>query len=193
MTTAYPLAWPAGRPRTRYPKDGTFSSFGSRITIAQAADRVENEVARLGGSYLLISSNVEVTLSGRPRSGTAAPADPGVCVYFHVKKQPYALACDRYTKVADNLAAIAAHIEAVRKIERHGVASTAETLQAFQALPAPKRPHEILGIPADATEADVKRAWRTRIADAHPDQGGTQAAAAEINAARDAMLKQIGA
>ena len=41
-------------------------------------------------------------------------------LYFHLKKQPYAMACDRYTTVADNLAAIAAHIDAVRAIERHG-------------------------------------------------------------------------
>jgi phenylpropionate dioxygenase-like ring-hydroxylating dioxygenase large terminal subunit len=34
--------------------------------------------------------------------------------------------CDRYTRVADNIAAIAAHIDATRAIERHGVDDCAD-------------------------------------------------------------------
>lgn len=193
--SAYPLAWPAGKPRTdRFRKKvGQFRRYGNYISVAQAAERLESELDRLGGVYLLISSNVEVTLSGRPRSGQKEPDDPGVCIYFHLKKQPYAMACDRYTTVADNLAAIAAHIDAVRAIERHGVASASETLQVFRALPAPKQPHEILGVSQNASPDEVQRAWRARIADHHPDRTGSHAAAAEINAARDAMLKGASA
>jgi len=189
--SAYPLSWPPGKPRTPSTrrKRGTFSKYGQSMTNATGAERAGAEVERIGGRYLLISSNVEVTLSGRPRSGARIPEDPGVCIYFQMQGKPYAMACDRYTTVEDNLAAIAAHIDAVRKIERHGVASAAETLQAFQALPAPKRPHEVLGIAPNASPDEVRRAWKAKIADHHPDRTGTHAAAAEINAARDAMLR----
>ena len=60
--------------------------------------------------------------------------------------------------------------------------------EGFAALPAPKRPHEVLGITPGASAAEINAAWKARIADAHPDKGGSEAAAAEVNAARDAML-----
>lgn len=191
---AYPLAWPAGKPRTpaTQQKHGRFARDGRWITLAGACERVQAEVKRLGGRWLVISTNIALRRDGKPYSGQREPDDRGVCIYFDLDGQPYAMACDRYTEVADNLAAIAAHIEATRAIERHGVASAAETLQAFQALPAPKRPHEILGVPANASAAEIKTAWRKAIAGAHPDQGGSEAAAAELNAARDEMLKGLG-
>ncbi len=49
----------------------------------------------------------------------------------------------------------------------------------------------ILGVPAGADEATVRKAWRAKIADAHPDQSGSHGAAAEVNAARDAMLRAL--
>lgn len=191
--SAFPLSWPLGKPRTpgNAQKFGKFRKEGFCLTVAVAADRLDGELDRLGAVYPLISSNVEVTLSGRPRAGQRNPADPGVCVYFRLKGKPYAMACDRYTTVADNLAAIAAHIDAVRAIERHGVATAAETLTVFEALPAPKRPHEILGVAPHADADEIRRAWRDRIAQGHPDQGGTHSAAAEINAARDEMIRML--
>lgn len=191
--SAYPLAWPAGKARTpiNARKCGKFRKDGRWMTNAGAADRVELELDRLGASYPLISSNVEVTLSGRPRSGAKEPDDPGVCIYFQLAGKPYAMACDRYTTVADNLAAIAAHIDATRAIERHGVASAAETLQAFQALPAPGGRHwtAVLGLERGATVDQVKSVHRRLLMEHHPDRGGSDREMGEINRARDEALK----
>jgi hypothetical protein len=196
--SAYPLTWPKGKARTpsSHRKDGKFRHNGSYMTNASAADRVENELDRLGAVYALISSNVEVTLSGRPRSGQRAPEDPGVCVYFQLRGKPYAMACDRYRTVADNLAAIAAHIDATRAIARHGVASAEETLQAFQALPSPGAVHarqwwDVLGVPMRPAMSEVDAAYRRLAATRHPDAGGSEAAMAELNAARDAARKAL--
>lgn len=190
---AYPLAWPAGRPRTpaRQRKIGRFTAQGRPIGMAQALDRVEAEVARLGGIYPLLSSDVLLRLDGRPRSGQPQPDDPGVCLYFQMGGKPYAMACDAYTKVEQNVAAIAAHIEATRAITRHGVATAAETLQAFMALPAPGGRHwtAVLGLGKDATVDEVKAAHRRLLVERHPDRGGTDADMAEINAARDQALR----
>ena len=173
---AFPLAWPVGKPRTpaAQRKAGKFRSSGRELTVAVAAARVEDELQKLGARWPLISSNVELTLSGRPRSGQREPDDRGVCVYFQMGGKPYAMACDRYTTVADNLAAVAAHIDATRAIERHGVATAAETLQAFQALAAPGAAHwtATLGLSRDqATPETIKAAHRRLLAGAHPRRG----------------------
>ncbi|MEO8927513.1 MAG: molecular chaperone DnaJ [Caulobacteraceae bacterium] len=47
----------------------------------------------------------------------------------------------------------------------------------------------ILGVGEDATRADIDAAWRRLIRRAHPDQGGTSGLAAQLNAARDRLVK----
>lgn len=50
-------------------------------------------------------------------------------------------------------------------------------------------PHELLGIPADASSAEIRDARRRLAADHHPDRGGDPARMREINAAADALLR----
>lgn len=187
MTQRYPLAWPPGKARTNswHRKSGTFKADGRYITSDAALARIDYELERIGGKNPLVSSHVELRLDGRPRMDRAAPSDPGVCLYFDLKGQPYALACDAYTSVPQNLAAIAAHLEATRAIARHGVATAAEMFTAFVALPQPKRWWEVLGVSSNAGIGDVETAWRRLAALHHPDRGGSHASIAEINAARD--------
>jgi hypothetical protein len=47
----------------------------------------------------------------------------------------------------------------------------------------------ILGVAPDASEAEVQAAYHRLIKRAHPDQGGTAGLAAQLNAARDTMLR----
>lgn len=204
----YPLAWPAHRPRTpghrRTP--GQYKSAGRPINALDAMYRLEAEVERMGGQYPILSSNVELRMDGRPRSDRSAPTDPGVCLYFTLKGEPMAMACDCFSSVPQNIAALAAHIEAVRKIERLGVATAAETLRAFLALPAPEagpvvRPwhvvldisrEAILGLGRDIAGAAIDAAYRAKAAGAHPDRGGSAEAMAEITRARDEAKKAVG-
>lgn len=200
-----PLSWPAHRPRTAWSRrrPGAFRTNSQDITVAAAMDRVEAELQRLGGINALLSSNLDLRLDGRPRSGVGQPADPGVCLYFTLKAEPFALACDTYSRVAQNIAVLAAHLEATRAIERHGVASAAESLQAFSALPPPAAPArtcwDILGVsrqtimdlPERLRTITINEAWRGLSKAAHPDAGGTEAAQADLNAARTAALEEI--
>ena len=189
---AYPLAWPSHKPRTPWQrrKTGQFQSGAKLITRTAAIKKLEAEVSRLGGANMLLSSDMILRADGLPHLGKGEPDDPGVCVYFSMKGQPYAMACDTYDKIAQNIAAVANHIEATRRIERYGVASASESLQVFAALPPPKSCWEILGVKPDATEADIRAAWRAQIGDQHPDRGGTHAGASEVNAARDEALRR---
>lgn len=194
MTQAYPLAWPPNRPRTReaWRRNGKFRHDGRDITLSKAKRRLAEEVERLGGQYLLLSLDIPVRKDGQPHGVLRPGPDPGAVAYFQLDGKPFALACDTYTSREMNVAALAAHVEATRAIERHGVASAAESLQAFTALPAPKSCWEILGLPTTASAADVEAAWRARIRDAHPDRRiGSEAQAAELNAARDEARRLI--
>ncbi len=47
----------------------------------------------------------------------------------------------------------------------------------------------MLGVPATADRAEIQTAWRRLMARAHPDQGGTQGLAEQLNQARDRLLK----
>jgi len=47
----------------------------------------------------------------------------------------------------------------------------------------------ILGVAPDATRAEIEAAYRRLIRRAHPDQGGTSGLAAQLNAARDRLVK----
>jgi hypothetical protein len=198
---AYPLRWPTGWKRTaaRARKVDRFSSkgptFGNRaLTNSEAASRVLLQLERFGVDIdqVIISSNVRPTLGGLPRSGERNPEDPGVAVYWTKRGEPQrCMAIDCYSNVAGNLAAIAATLEAMRAIERHGGAAILDRAFAgFAALPPSREglPWVVLGVEPDASEEDVERAYRALAMKFHPDRGGTEADMARLNAARRAMF-----
>lgn len=201
----YPLHWPAHRPRKKTRLPGAFRRDKEPISLTAALDRLENELRRFGAMHVVISTNVEPRLDGRPRAGQRAPDDPGAVAYFSIGGKPFALACDTFTKVEQNLAALAAHIDATRAQSRYGVASAEESLQAFSALPPPAtgpvaRPwREVLGFtPSFPSDLDPEDAAGViglkfkRLAEKHhPDKGGTVEAMAELSNARDEALKEI--
>jgi uncharacterized protein YbjQ (UPF0145 family) len=200
MTQAYPLSWPPGRPRRPIGlrKTGRFSTSlrsatrrVTPLTLADALERLMQELNKIGAAGIVISTNIELRRDGLPRSSGAEPNDPAVAVYFQHAEASICMPCDTYTRAADNLAAIAAHIEATRAIERHGVASVAEMFTGFLQLPPPKQWWEILGVARNSHVADVENAFRNKARRAHPDTGGSNAAMAELNAARDQAMKEL--
>jgi len=53
----------------------------------------------------------------------------------------------------------------------------------------PAQARAILGVTDGASRAEIEAAYRRLIRRAHPDQGGTSGLAAQLNAARDRLLK----
>jgi len=181
VVSAFPLSWPFSRPGARY--QGT-SKFGRR-TIDVITKRVLREIKLLDGTLPVISSNLTLRGDGLPYSDQPQPVDRGVAVYFTYKKRQMCFACDRWDRVQDNLYAIAMAIEALRGIERWGTGDMVEqAFTGFVALPAPKSPHEVLGIRPGATEDEIDSAYRQKAMAAHPDCGGSAAAMAELTEAR---------
>lgn len=179
---AYPLHWPAGWPRTSMPSS---SKFGDR-SVYQAVSEIERQLELLKATGMVISSNVTL--------GASSPKDKGVCVYFHLRGKPYALPCDKWNRVEDNLWALAKHIEALRGQERWGVGTVERAFAGYVALTDGRRTwREVFGFApaAKPTAADITARYRDLAVKCHPDHGGSTTAMAELNAARD-QAKQEG-
>lgn len=190
----YPLRWVEGRPRTTTRKNALWRHEGRPLTLTVARRRLTDQVAlvtRPGRPWrmtdLLLSTNIRFTASGSRDLNVSRrdPDDPGVAFYFNLDGRAHALACDRWDSVQGNIAAIAAHIEALRGQERWGVADLAQAFAGHVALPSPEQWWEVLGVRRTASIDEINRAWRERMRNAHPDQGGSDAAAARLNWARD--------
>lgn len=130
---AYPLAWPAGRPRKKYRINAAFQS-----SFANARDHLMNEIRLLGGTQPILSSNLQLRLDGLPYASQKAPDDPAIAVYFTYKGRQHCFACDEWQRVEDNVRAIGKTIEALRGISRWGTGDMMErAFQGFEALPSP--------------------------------------------------------
>lgn len=204
----FPLSWPAGWKRTA-PHERTRANFGKRsttyshsgisysskhsLTVSQALDRLTGELDRLGAGGVVISTNITLRLDGLPRSGQAEPQDPGAAVYFTLRRKPTVLACDRWTRVADNLAALAAHIDCLRGIDRYGVGTIEQAFTGYQALPPSAEDwRTVFGLTGTPTMEQVNAAYRRLSLLHHPDTtGGDEHMSLKLNLARDAARVEL--
>ncbi len=199
LQNGYPLRFPADRLRTIERKPALFRNAGNRMSLTAARKRLLEQVhamTRLGQNWrvtdMILSTNIRYTLSGARDQNISRrdPDDPGVAFYFDLDKKPHVLACDRWDTVADNIAAIAAHIEALRGQERWGVADLRQAFAGHVALPAPDPWWIVLGVARNADRATIDRAYRTLAKDAHPNAGGERAAWDRLSAAYEAAKQE---
>ncbi len=156
------------------------------LTISDAIDRLAAELRRLGARDEILSTNVTVNLKGLPYSVAKDPHDTGAAVYITLGRKPLVFACDKWDRVADNIAAIAQHIDALRRIERYGVGRLDQAFVGYAALPPAAGDWRIvLGVGDYATIEQVDAAFLEKMKAAHPDAGGTHDEAAKLTAARD--------
>lgn len=187
MIESYPLHWPVGWKRLgnfayRDPSRFTIKSF------AKLRDGLIHEVELLGGKNIILSSNLPLRRDGLPYSKFSQPKDPGVAVYFNLKKKSMVFACDQYPKVEENMHSVRKTIQAIRGIKRWGASDMLERAFAgFQALDAPKKEEwwEILGVSENITINELENAKRNKARIHHPDVGGTNEMMAKINKAYD--------
>lgn len=155
-----------------------------------------NELRRIGARYVVLSSNLTLRQDGLPYANQRQPEDPGVAVYFQWHGKQMTFACDRWSKVEDNVRAIGKTVEALRGIERWGASDMMErAFSAFEALPPPGGVvtlscWDILGLEPGADRAAIERAYRDQAKAAHPDRGGTRE---EWDRLRDAYEQALAA
>jgi len=192
MHNTSPLDWPAGWAR-RDTAARLSANFGKRndqgwgrrsLTLAQAVDRLMSEIRlfsrngrpwRIYEDTVVLSTNLELRKSdGLPRSGQRTPEDPGVAVYFTLDERPVVLACDKWERIEDNVAAIAKTLEAMRGLERWGVSDMLKrAFTGFQALPNPERTEDwrdVLGCHGVDDPDEIRRRYKSLAQQRHPDR-----------------------
>jgi hypothetical protein len=102
----YPLEWPLGWKRCRSRRNGQFSMTredrrpegtlkrSTPVNMATATERLEDQLEKLGAREPVLSTNVTLTMGGRPR-GDENPSDPGAAVYFKFRGKATVLLPDR--------------------------------------------------------------------------------------------------
>lgn len=198
---AYPLCWPDGWKRTAAyeRRNSVFKNYGKPLGVGEAINRIIEQLTHMGirRDDCLVSTNLQTRLDGLPRADQREPSDPGAAVYWR-KGQSAPMRCmavDQYKTVAGNLGAIAATLEAMRAIERHGGAEILErTFKGFAALPERTSRHwrEVMDFREGTIAiADLETRYRVLAKQRHPDlAGGSHEAMAELNAAYEEAKKE---
>lgn len=166
--------------------------------MGRARDQLVDELERMGARDLVVSSNVALRRDGLPYSDQRRIEDPGVAVYFTLKKRPLAMAQDRFVSVAGNMRSLGLAIEAMRQLERHGGGHMMErAFTGFVALAPPdwKKPwREVMGLPKDwrSNGNELLAHYRQKAKLRHPDNGGDDTLMAELNVAYSEAKAELG-
>lgn len=194
---AFPLDWPEGWPRTAEWKRESDSKFAQNreLTIDRARRLLTDELRRLGATQVVVSSNLQLRQDGFPLGKQAKVLrDPGVAVYFMLKKRPMVMARDAYKSAAGNMRSLALAIEAMRQLERHGGSTMMErAFQGFAAIAPPdwKKPwREVFGVKPD-WHGDITALYREKAKNRHPDSGGSDTLMAELNVAYGEAKREL--
>jgi hypothetical protein len=195
MVTRDASRWEGGN----YVRDSKTVKGSKKVTLPTARERLVDQLGRLEAGAIIVSTNMELTRYGEPRADRKAPDDPGVAVYFELHGKDRVLACDKWDSVAGNMAAIANHIDAIRRVDRYGVGTLDQAFAGYDALPPPgahNRPpwRKVFNFADDAAvDSDAIAArYRDLARQFHPDmQGGSHEAMAMLNEARDAAAREI--
>lgn len=183
LPPAYPLRWPDALERTKEAISGKFKQttehgFKREITITGAYIRIAEVMRKLGiaEGLFVVSTNIELRLDGKPRSNPGKITDHGATVWWMDDGELFFMANDQYDRVADNMSAIAATLEAFRTIARHGGYNTMKrAFQGFTPLPAPTESKwwQILEVTENASFEAVEQGYKRKRSKAHPDNGGS--------------------
>jgi len=186
---AYPLQWPPNWPRSRFQEYSRFRE----LSISTGKSEIIHELELMKASEIIISSNLKVKRDGFPYSNQKQPEDKGVAVYFKLKKKNQCMPCDRWSRIEDNMRAIAKTINALRGIGRWGAENMVDAaFTGFKPLPeGTGQWWKVLDVSMNATYEQVVEAYNKKALEHHPDrEGGDHNRMVEINLAMD-MAKSL--
>ena len=189
------LDWPDTFERTD-PSDRESYPHGFDVTRSTAFQNVLDELRRWDGVtdvQLDTDAQHQKTNPNKPYAN-ATFDDPGVVVRFTKGGEPMAAACDAWTSPRDNAQDLYHYLNETRMMEQRGTVTAEHEYEKLR-LPSGdddvavgKPPaHAVLGVSRDASDDEIRDAFREKLTEAHPDQGGSEEALKRLQNARDTM------
>ncbi|WP_134672651.1 J domain-containing protein [Halorussus marinus] len=196
------IDWPTGWDRTPAGERERNNRFDTGLR--QSIDDLVDELDRVGvDDWRLSTAAKHQKQNPRYPYADANPDDPGAVVRWTMNEgDQYAAACDAYTRLRDNIRSLYLYIREKRKMQQRPV-RTGESEFANARLPPAgeaadaivvgdgrggREPHEVLEVSPDASPEVVRAAARQRLAETHPDQGGSQREFQQVQEAKEELL-----
>ncbi|MFC6757911.1 MULTISPECIES: J domain-containing protein [Haloarcula] len=187
--------WPAGFERTDPEQRDTNGKY--RVSLHEAVDELAVELDRLDVDDWRLETAMrhQSRNPNYPYANQSEPADSSVVLRWSMDGEQFAVACDAYSRVRDNVRTVGLYVREKRKMEARPV-TTGESEFANARLPSgedgaivtDRSAHEVLGVDRDATPSEIRRAFRERVKEAHPDHGGSEAELQNVREAREVLL-----
>jgi hypothetical protein len=169
-------------------------------SIAKTTSAIETEMGRLDPAEWRVdtgSGGAHTKRNGLPKH-SANPQDPGVVLRWKKDSEDFAVACDAYTRLRDNLRCVYLWVNETRMRGQRPVETGESEFAAARLPPADEAAvvaseppaHGVLGVPPDASDEEVNNAFRDLAKEHHPDQGGDVETFQRLRDAREAMLDE---
>jgi DnaJ-domain-containing protein 1 len=190
------LSWPAGFDRTPASERTRNKKF--QASLASTTSAIETEMDRLDPEEWRAEIGNQHTKSNGLPLHNASPDDSGFVLRWTEDDEQFAVACDAYTRLRDNVRAVYLWVHETRMRSQRPV-ETGESEFAAARLPHPDDvdpvagappPHVELGVTPDADEAVIRAAYKERVKQAHPDNGGSRAEFERVQRAREVLLDE---
>lgn len=170
--------WPDGLGRSED------RSRSSRFKVPNGKSRrdLEAELGRLDpDDWRVYTGNQHTKSNGLPLSD-ANPDDPGFALKWTKSGEVYAVGCDAYTSLFDNVREVFLWLRETRKRSDRPVQTGSSSFGAAKLPPGEdsdhetevvvEDPYEVLGVREEASLAVVEAAYEEVRNEAHPDKGG---------------------
>ena len=193
------LDWPTGFDRT--PEGERTRNRQFQASIADTTEALKTELSRLDPDNWRAEIGNQHTKSNGLPLHNANPDDPGFVLRWQKDDEEFAVACDAYSRLRDNLRTVYLWIHETRMRNQRPVVTGEDEFAAARLPPGDEEaiavpdgdnrdPHEILEVAPDAHPDVVKAAAKRRKAQSHPDAGGNSQEFQRVVGAEEAMLDE---
>lgn len=191
--------WPDHVPRA----DSRERTTKFDMSNGKIARRFLKEIERYDADeWEVYTGNRHTQSNGLPLAD-ANPDDPGFAVKWSRGGQTYAVGCDKWTDLFDNVREVTIWLKEERMSNNRPVETAAADSFAHAALPAGEDsahdeepdiddPYAVLGIREDAPEYQVEAAFDAARENKHPDNGGSAEEFIRAKTAYEMILEDGG-
>ena len=190
------MDWPTGFDRT--PESERTRNRQFQASIADTTEALETELDRLDPDDWRAEIGNQHTKSNGLPLHNANPDDPGFVLRWRKDDEEFAVACDAYSRLRDNLRTVYLWIHETRMRNQRPVVTGEDEFAAARlpsgdedAIATDPAPHEVLEVAPDADPEVVKAAAKRLKAQTHPDAGGSEETFKRVVKAEEALLEGV--